>query len=183
MTLQTNDKDKLLVLHNKNNLCLHNLETQITKINLDIKNIAPFVLEQNTPYLLVSKINEIMKTKEMHMLDQTFLKGHLYCTFVLPQATEPNDMVQAIELEILHEIFITTKTTIHKSDIALHLEIDSAMTRVLLLHNTLDHVMTIIKEIRDPIVPLTDLLTDPLLDMTLVTDIDQARILEIKTIL
>ena len=66
-------------------------------------------------------------------------------------------------------------------DIALHLEIDLVMTRVLLLHKTLDHDMTILKEIRDPIALLTDLLTDPLTDMTLVTDIDHARIQEITT--
>ena len=57
------------------------------------------------------------------------------------------------------------------------------MTRVLLLHNTRDHDMTIIKEIRDPIALFTDLLTDPLIDMTLVTDIDYARIQEITTML
>ena len=73
--------------------------------------------------------------------------------------------------------------TIHKTDIALHLEIDLVMTRVLLLHNTLDHDMTIIKEIRDPIALLTDLLSDPLIDMTLFTDIDHARIQKITTIL
>ena len=43
--------------------------------------------------------------------------------------------------------------------------------------------MTIIKEIRGPIALLTDLLTDPLVDMTLVTVIDHARIQEIATIL
>ena len=44
------------------------------------------------------------KTKEMHMLDQNLLKSHLYSTFVLPQTTEQNDMIHAIELEVIHEI-------------------------------------------------------------------------------
>ena len=39
--------------------------------------------------------------------------------------------------------------------------------------------MTIIEEIRDPIARLTDRHTDPLVDVTLVTDIDHARTLEI----
>ena len=117
----------------------------------------------------------------MHTLDQNLLKSHLYSTFVLPQTTEQNHMIHAIEVEVIHEIIITK--TIHKADIALHLEIGLVMTRVLLLHNTLDHDMTIIKEIRDPIALLTDLRTDPLIDMTLVTDIDHARIQEITTIL
>ena len=56
------------------------------------------------------------------------------------------------------------------------------MTRILLLHNTLDHDMAIIKEIRDPIALRTDLLTDPLIDMTVLTDIVHARIQEITTI-
>ena len=123
------------------------------------------------------------KTKEMHMLDQKLLKSHFYSTFVLHQTTEQNDMIHAIEVEVIHKIIITTKITIHKTYIALHLEIDLVMTRVLLLHNTLDHDMTFIKEIRDPIALLTDRLTDPLIDMTLVTDIDHARIQEITTVL
>ena len=43
--------------------------------------------------------------------------------------------------------------------------------------------MTIIKEVRDPIVLLTDLLTGPLIDVTLVRDRDHARFQEITTIL
>ena len=117
----------------------------------------------------------------MHMLDQNLLKSPLYSTFVLPQTTEQNDMIHAIEVEVIHEIIVTK--TIHKTDIALHLEIDLVLTRVLLLHKTIDHDMKIINEIRDPIALLTDLRTDPLIDMTLVTYIDHARIQEISTIL
>ena len=57
------------------------------------------------------------------------------------------------------------------------------MTKVLLLQNTLDHNMTTINEIHDPIALLTDLLTDPLTDNTPVIDIDHARIQEISKIL
>ena len=120
------------------------------------------------------------KTKEMLMLDQNLPKSHLCNTFVLPQTTEQNDMIHAIEV-VIHER--TNTKTVHRKDKALHLEIELVMTKVLLLHNTLDHDMTILKEIRDPNALLTDLLTDPLIDMTLVTDIDHARIQEITIIL
>ena len=43
--------------------------------------------------------------------------------------------------------------------------------------------MTIIKEIQDPADHLTDSHVDPLIDVTLVTDIDQAHIREITTFL
>ena len=56
------------------------------------------------------------------------------------------------------------------------------MTKRLLPHTTLDHDMTIINEIHDPIALLTDLITDPLIDMTLVIDIDHVQIQEIGTI-
>ena len=97
--------------------------------------------------------------------------------------TEHNDMIHEIEIEVIHEMIITIKITIHKTDTAPHLEIDLVTTSVLLLHNTLDHDMTNIKEIRDPIALLTDLLTDPFINVTPVTDIDHARIQEITTIL
>ena len=154
-----------MILNNKNNLCLHNLETQITNDNLHIKNIAPTVIEQITASLLVSKNNEMTRTN----------------TFVLHQTTEQNDIIHAIDVEVIHEI-IDTKL-VHKTDIALHLEIDSVTTRVLLLHNTLDHDITITKEIRNPIALPTELLTDPFTDITLVTDMYHARIQEITTVL
>ena len=97
--------------------------------------------------------------------------------------TEQNDMIHVVDVEVIHETIITIKILIHKIDIALHPEIDLVTTKVLLLHITLDHDMTIINEIDDPIALLTDLLTDPLTDMTLVKDVDHARVQEITTIL
>ena len=41
------------------------------------KNIVHIVTEQITPSLLVSKNNEMMKAKKMHMLDQNLHKNHL----------------------------------------------------------------------------------------------------------
>ena len=41
------------------------------------------------------------------MLDQNLLEIHLYSTFVLPQATEPIDMIHAIDVEIIPEINFT----------------------------------------------------------------------------
>ena len=60
---------------------------------------------------------------------------------------------------------------------------DSVMTKKLLLHNTLDHDTTTTKDIHDHIALFTDLLTDPLIDMTLVIDVDHVHIQEITTIL
>ena len=88
------------------------------------------------------------------------LNSHLYSTFVLPQTTEQKDMIHALEVEVLPGLIITTKTLIHKTDIALHQEIDSILTKILLLHYILDHDMTTINAIHDLIGLLTDLLRD-----------------------
>ena len=92
-------------------------------------------------------------------------------------------MIHAIDVEILHELINMTKIQTHKTDIALHQEIDSVMTEALLLHNTLDHDMTSMHETHDLIALLIDLLTDPLIGMTLVIDIDHVHFQEIITIL
>ena len=105
LALEVNNNTKqlqtqTLILQTKNNLCLHNPETQITKTNPHIKNIVLTVTEQITPFLLASKNNEIMKTNEKLMLDQNLLKTFLYNTFVLLPMTEQNDMIQDIEAEV-----------------------------------------------------------------------------------
>ena len=172
-------KLKLLILPTKNNLCLHNLETQITKTNLHIKKITPTVIEQITPSLLVSKNNEMMKIKKKLMLDQNLLKNLLYNTFVHLLMTEQNDMIQDIEAEVHHQTIIITKLIIPKKDIVLHLEIDSILTKLPLLHNTHDHDMTIMNDILDLTDHLTDHQTDLLIDPILVPDIDHVHIHEI----
>ena len=43
-------------------------------------------------------------------------------------------MIHDTEVEVHHEIILTTITKIHKTDIVLHLEIDLVMTKVLFLH-------------------------------------------------
>ena len=65
-----------------------------------MKNIAHIVLEQIILSLLVSKNNEIMKTNEMHMLDQNLQKSHLYSTLVLLQIIEQNIMIIDTEVEV-----------------------------------------------------------------------------------
>ena len=45
---------------------------------------------------------------------------------------EQNDLIHDTEVEVHHEIIIKTKTTIHTTDIVLHLEIDLVMTKILL---------------------------------------------------
>ena len=147
------------------------------------KNCASIVIEQIISSPLVSKSNGMMKTKEMLMLDQNLLKNLLYNTFVPPQTTEQNDMIHDIKVDVHHGILIIPKTTIHKIDIALHLEIDLVMTKLLLLNNTLDHDMTIINETRDLIAPRIDPFIVHLIDVTPATVRDHAHIHEITTIL
>ena len=77
------------------------------------------------------------------------------------------------EVEVLPEITLTIKI-IHKIDTVPHLETDSIMTKILLLHNTLDHDMTHINAIHDLIVRHTELHIDLLIDQTLVLDINHA---------
>ena len=93
ITLRNNYTLNFLNLHHKNNLCLLNQKTPITKINLHIKNFVHTVTEQITPSLLVSKNNELMKTNEMLMLDQNLHKNYLYNTSVLLLMTKQKIMI------------------------------------------------------------------------------------------
>ena len=87
-------------------------------------------------------------------------------------------MIIDIEVEVLHETILTTKT-VHKIDTVLHLEIDLVMTKVLLLHKTLDHDM-ILTNVTPGLTALhTVPRTDLLIDTTLALDTDHAHILEI----
>ena len=86
-------------------------------------------------------------------------------------------MIIDTEVEVLHETTLTIKT-IHKIDTVLHLEIDLVMTKILLLHTTLDHDMIRTNVIPGPTVLHTDPPIDPHIDTTLVLDIDHAPIPE-----
>ena len=118
-----------------------------------------------------------MKTKEMLMLDQKLHKNHLYNTSVLLLMIEQNTMIIDIEVEVLHGTTLTTRP-IHKIDTVLHLEIDLDMSKVLLLHNTLDHDMITTNAIHGLTALHTDILIDLLIDTILVPDIDHAPIQE-----
>ena len=153
------------------------------KINLHIKNIAHIVIEQITPFLLVSKNNEMTKINEEHMLDQNLHKNHSFSTFVLLQMTKQNTMIIDTEVEVLHETLLITKN-IHKIDTVLHLEIetDFIMIKVLLLHITPDQDMIHINVILDLTVLLTDLLIDLHIDKILFLDTDHAPIQEMTNL-
>ena len=75
-------------------------------------------------------------------------------------------------------VLLLTTRPIHKIDTVLHLEIDLAMTKVLLLHKTLDHDMILTNAIHGLTALHTDLRIDLLIDTTLVLDIDHAPIQE-----
>ena len=113
------------------------------------------------------------------MLDLNPLKNHLYSTSVLLPMIEQNTIIFDTEVEVPHETTLTTKT-IHKIDTVLHveIEIDLVMTKVLLLHTTLDHDMIHTNVIPGPTVLPTNLHTDPHIDTTLVLDTDHAPIPE-----
>ena len=136
------------------------------------KIIVHIVTEKIIPSLLVSKNNEMMKTNEMHMLDLNLHKNHLYIISVLLLMIEQNTMIIDTEVEVL------TTRPIHKIDTVLHLEVDLAMTKVLLLHNTLDHDMILTDAIHGLTALHTDLHIDLLIDTTLAFDIDHAPIQE-----
>ena len=121
-----------------------------------------------------------MKTKEMPMLDQNLHKNHLYSTFLYLPTIEQNIIITDTEEKVLHVTTLITKT-IHKIDTVLHLEIDFITTKVLLLHNTLDHDMTLTNAIHGLTVLHTDLHIDLHIDKTLVLDIDHALIPENKS--
>ena len=89
---------------------------------------------------------------------------------------EQNTMIIDTEVEVHHET-LTTKT-IHKIDTVLHLEIVLAMTKLLLLHNTLDHDMILTNVISGLTALHTDPRTDVIIDTTLALDIDHAPIPE-----
>ena len=90
---------------------------------------------------------------------------------------EQNTLIINIEVEVPHVTTLTTKTT-HKIDTVLHLEIDLAMTKVLPLHNTLDHDMILTNAINGLTALHTDLRIDLLIHTTLALDIDHAPIPE-----
>ena len=114
------------------------------------------------------------------MLDLNLHKNYSYNTFILLPMIEQNTMIIDTKAEVPHETTLTTKT-IHKTDTVLHLEIeiDLVMTKVLLLHTTLDHDMIHTNVIPGLTVLLIDLHTDPHIDKTLVLDTDHAPIPEI----
>ena len=111
------------------------------------------------------------------MLDLNLHKSQSYTTFVLLPMIEQNTMIIDTEVEVPHETTLTTKT-IHKTDTVLHLEIDLVMTKVLLLHNTLDHDMILTNVIHGLTALHTGPHTDLLIDTTLALDTDHAPIPE-----
>ena len=111
------------------------------------------------------------------MLDQNLHKNPLYSTFVLLPMIEQNFLIIDTDVKVLHETTLITKT-VHKIDAVLHLEIDLVMTKVLLLHSTLDHDMILTNVALGLTALHTDPPTDLLIDTTLALDTDHAHILE-----
>ena len=104
-------------------------------------------------------------------------QNHLYNSSVLLLMIEQNTMIIDMEVEVPHVTSLTTRPN-HKIDTLLHLEKDLAMTKVLLLHNTLDHEMILTNAIHGFTALHTDLRIDLLIDTNVVLDIDHAPIQE-----
>ena len=104
-------------------------------------------------------------------------QNFFYSTFVLLPMIEQNTMIIDAKVEVPQETTLTTKI-IHKIDTVLHLEIDLVMTKVLLLHSTLDHDMIRTNVTPGLIALHTDPHTDLRIDITLALDIDPAPIPE-----
>ena len=112
----------------------------------------------------------------MLMLDQTLHKNHLYSTFVHLLTTEKHH-------DKRHRSRSTSRNNSYNKHYSQnryrsHLEIDFITTKVLLLHNTLDHDMIHKNAIHGLTVRHTDHHIDLLIDQTLVLDIDHALIQE-----
>ena len=88
-------------------------------------------------------------------------------------------MIIDIKVKTLH-VTTLTKRPINKIDTVLHLEIDLAMAKVVLLRNTVDHAMILINAIHGLTALHTDLLIGLPIDTTLALDIDHALFQETK---
>ena len=90
---------------------------------------------------------------------------------------EQSTMIIVKKVEVPHVTTLTTRP-IHKIDTVLHLEINLAMTKVLLLHKTLDHDTILTNAIHCLTALHTNLRIDLPIDTTLALDIDHAPIRE-----
>ena len=147
------------------------------------KKIVLIVIEHITPSLLVSKNQRDDENKR----DAYARSKSPQKSFVQYFRSPSNDRTERFDTNYRSRRTSRTefynKRQTHKTDIALQPETDSVMTKILLPHNTLDHDLTIINKIHDPIALVSDLLTDLLIDMTPVIDKDHVHIQEIITIL
>ena len=141
---------------------------------LEINNITK---QLNTQTLDHSSQEQLMYTQPKDPNNKN--KPAYKSTSVLLPMIEQNNMTIDTEIEVPHETTLITEI-IHKTDTVLHLEIeiDFVMTKVPLLHTTLDQDMIHTNVILDLTVLLTDLLIDPHIDKTLVLDTDHAPIQE-----
>ena len=146
----------------------------------DYKKIVHIVIKQITSSLLVARNNELMKTKEMPMLDLNLPKNLLYNTSVLllvtisltEHITNPqNPMIDTV-VEVHHVRVVQIAILHYKIDIVLTPETDTDMTELLLLHNLTDQDMTTIDEIHVPIVHHIDFHIDHHIDKIRAIDID-----------
>ena len=171
-----------------NNLCLHNLETQITKMNLQImiknydKNYCSFCQRTN---------HSISACFEKQQDDEDKNDAHAQSKSPPKLSVQyfrspSNDRTKRYDTR--YRSRSNSRNNYYNEKNSQNRYCSTSRDRfnydkILLLHNIIDHDITNTNEIHDPIVLLIDLLTDLLTDITLVINIDHAHIQEITTIL
>ena len=135
--------------------------------------MALIVIERIIPSQLVSKKQRDDEDKrDTFARSKSFQKSLAhYFHFPLNDRTKRYDTRYRSRSTSRNSFF----TRNNKLDIALHLEIFLVMTKILLLHNTLNQDMTIINETRNLIALLIDHPTKHIIDVVLAIDIDYAH--------
>ena len=130
---------------------------------------------------LFQKAKNDEDNREAYAISKSPQKQYVQYFRALLLMTEQEDMIIDIEVDVHHAILIITKITPHKTNIALHLEIASLMTKVPLHHTILAPNKINLKENLHLIVLLVENRIDLQIDMTLIIEKDLVLILEITT--
>ena len=159
-----------MTLHLKNNLCLHNPKTQITKKHAD-KQYCPYCQRTNHSISACFKKQRDDEDKR----DAYARSKSPQKSFVQYFPSPSNDRTKHYDNRYRSRSTSPDNSynkTIHKIDTVLQLETDLVMTKVLLLHTTLDHDMIRINVTPSLTVLHRDPRTDLRIDTTLALDID-----------
>ena len=180
--MQNDYKLKLLIHHNKNNFCLHNPEMPKTKINLQKKFCLCCHRTNHSISACFKKLRDGEDKREAYARSK-----YPQTLFVQNFCSPSNDRTKRYDTRYRSRSTSRNnsynKNNNAKTDIVLHLEIDLVMTKVLLLHTTIDHDVTTINGTRDLIALLINRHTNHHIDVTIVTDTNPAHMQGITAVL